>query len=1302
MKAVRNLLLVVGMYFSLNLLHAQTALAGSFNGVATPVQAGVLALSSTNISLISSLSDEQLTALVNALDATPTIPASALPIGATCWSLQQPNFPPLPGDTIGVSAWPLGDGSFLLADGDYRYTAASATSLAAGPMQMSAMESGVSMPPGFGDLGSGGTYPSISTPYVWNTNLLWLQISNVIGGTAYASLFNGTDEVYSVWSTTNLLTPFSLWQVETEVFPTASTTNCMPFTVSTLGRQNLFLRAQDWTGVTENGNQTPEWWFWLYYGNAGLALSDTSLDSGGNTLLYDYQNGMDPDIILFTVAATNNYLSSAKAALQLNVTAGTPAYEAIAINSTNLTNVNWVSYGSSNLVVNLGGAQGWQSLWVGLRGPAPNATPTWRWKHLNVSGPPMLVITNPASPVLNVPLVQIYGYSQKPLASLSCGVSNALGVAANLPCEVTDQYYDTNAAHFTTNYFECLDVPLTNGLNVITFTATDLAGDATVTNFNFSVNYSSKTPAAVQMTWPLNGMAIAGNTVTLRGQVDDPTVTVMATVTGTNGGTSSAAGVVERNGRFWIQNVPLNSGSNMVSITLNNIINQSTVTNLTLVQSPLKLTINPPTGTSLWGLNVTVGGTVSDSSQTVWVNGVAATVTPDGSDPGGAWVATNVPTTSSGVASFMATAYPAGQAPSGNAAQGQSASSSQTQSANFANPQSPGSASVSTDVDKPWRLYISSFAESASGTLPGIDNQTWPAGPAGGAGYYDETYLDTASESINYNDNQNNSASFFEYVSLASSDLDPEFTIEDGVATAVLTDSLSISGGPSTDFSTSPTTGTEITTGSFTSTVVESPTNWNATATDSGAGMGISVTSEFCDIAVPMVNYSYSYSYAAVGDDYQGNGVETYRRTAQIHWKLETGGLAIAGLRNLFAFSGGASTWSPILGMSSPYVLAGFGTAIGTYFVPFESPANEPLSDILPFGPGQAVSIGSLGTVGSDGMLYTTLPNGVTADATPTLAGSDAYVISSPGAQKYHLTIAASTNSAPPIDLTTNNPLFCVGQQVTFTASFDSPPPTANIDNLWWHLPATFVNQQTNYSPTCTTYVLNNNLVAANPMPCWFVTGGGGACSFRETLNFPNGQIVNLAASGNFTVYRPSVILFTNYPPFTPVVTNGWLELGDDTFLSSSANNYNGIMNFIATVKSTNFPGDVEWTQLNDRLVLNVIGQSTLGYELDNDECFSGTVLVNPANSINFVDCPGIATSYSAYLNIVDQYNTYLRFTPNTPGSIWVTLGIVDWGWSAEELGGAIINTPVVIPPAYTDSDVFPVWSDVTHSSPGT
>ena len=44
-------------------------------------------------------------------------------------------------------------------------------------------------------------------------------------------------------------------------------------------------------------------------------------------------------------------------------------------------------------------------------------------------------------------------------------MSNATGVVSNEQGFVTDRYYDTNPWEFTTNWFQCFDIDLTNGLN---------------------------------------------------------------------------------------------------------------------------------------------------------------------------------------------------------------------------------------------------------------------------------------------------------------------------------------------------------------------------------------------------------------------------------------------------------------------------------------------------------------------------------------------------------------------------------------------------------------------------------------------------------------------------------------------------------------------------------------------------------------------------------------------------------------------------------------------------------------------
>ena len=108
-----------------------------------------------------------------------------------------------------------------------------------------------------GDDDSGGMMPMFS----FSTNGLWLEITGVTNGLAYLNLHNATNQVYEVLTKTDLL--LTNWTIENEVWPTNS--GVMPFNISELGRTNLFVWAMDWTGVTENGNTTPNWWFWDYF-----------------------------------------------------------------------------------------------------------------------------------------------------------------------------------------------------------------------------------------------------------------------------------------------------------------------------------------------------------------------------------------------------------------------------------------------------------------------------------------------------------------------------------------------------------------------------------------------------------------------------------------------------------------------------------------------------------------------------------------------------------------------------------------------------------------------------------------------------------------------------------------------------------------------------------------------------------------------------------------------------------------------------------------------------------------------------
>ena len=154
--------------------------------------------------------------------------------------------------------------------------------------------------------------------------------------------------------------------------------------------------------------------------------------------------------------------------------------------------------------------------------------------------------------------------------------------------------------------------------------------------------------------------------------INDPTATVTTQLVFTNsdtnlfyGGiyTNVYAGLVERNGNFWLENLPINAGTNAFAIKVTDAVGNTSVTNVSVVQSTLVLTVNPVTPDSqLWQPTVNLTGTISDATYAVWVNGVKGH-----NNGNGTWSANDVPVNDGGTANFTVTAYaPDEQQPDGS------------------------------------------------------------------------------------------------------------------------------------------------------------------------------------------------------------------------------------------------------------------------------------------------------------------------------------------------------------------------------------------------------------------------------------------------------------------------------------------------------------------------------------------------------------------------------------------------------------------------------------------------------------
>ena len=404
----------------------------------------------------------------------------------------------------------------------------------------------------------------------------------------------------------------------------------------------------------------PDWWELYWFGN--LNQTGSSLDASGNTLATDYQNYLDgaptdPNIIAFTIETTNNYVSHTNASMQLSISGGFPAKYAVSVDDTNYSvDASWQTFTTTNLTVNLGSTQGWHEVWIALKGPATNATVTWEWKRLKLdTTAPQLTITSPTNGTVNEPMIQVTGFSPEPLAHYSYDLSNALGLVTNQQVLITDEVFSTNAWEFTTNAFQAFDVPLTNGVNTFTFHAMDMAGNTSTLTTNFTLDYAGKTNPVIQLFWPQNGEQISGGNFTWRGWVDDPTATIVASITDTNGNTTVVPGYTERNGNFWVEDLPMPNGTNSLMLAVTNAAGCGSTTNIFVSTNPLTVTMTPIPDDQLWNQTVTATGSISDSSYSLWINGVKAGVT------NGVWTANNVPMTPGGVAIFNITTYAPGE-----------------------------------------------------------------------------------------------------------------------------------------------------------------------------------------------------------------------------------------------------------------------------------------------------------------------------------------------------------------------------------------------------------------------------------------------------------------------------------------------------------------------------------------------------------------------------------------------------------------------------------------------------------------
>jgi len=253
----------------------------------------------------------------------------------------------------------------------------------------------------------------------------------------------------------------------------------------------------------------------------------------------------------------------------------------------------------------------------------------------------------PPQGIVTQPMFAIKGMSDEPMLGVSYDVQNDRQTLTNLHGFVTDEFYDDQQLRFTTNWFECLDISLAPGTNVVSVHCHYLHGHVLSIKKTYVLRLDLKTNAPLfRVDWPARGRPVSGEEITIRGKTDDDNAKVTAEIT--DGRQSKVIeGLVERGGRFWLEHVPLLAKTNDIRITMTDVVGNSSVKNLTIVKSDDRIVVNPVPLEQLWQMQVTVTGKIKPANRAVWVNGLKANVQTNGD-----WTVRGVPLSKDGVAIF--------------------------------------------------------------------------------------------------------------------------------------------------------------------------------------------------------------------------------------------------------------------------------------------------------------------------------------------------------------------------------------------------------------------------------------------------------------------------------------------------------------------------------------------------------------------------------------------------------------------------------------------------------------------------
>jgi hypothetical protein len=1001
------------------------------------------------------------------------------------------------------------------------------------------------------------------------------------------------------------------------------------------------------------------YWLQYYFGtncwSQTYATATTDADGDGVSNFQHYLDGTDPNKITFSTSVNDEYVTSTSVPVQLSILGGVPFYYAVLLNDTDTTHADWHLYSDPSLNVTLGPADGTYSVWVGLKGLPDDAQQTWDGLDITLDrAGPVLAVTNPvltsAAATVAKSYLQLGGSANEPLGAITYDLVNAAGTVANVDGFVIDQAFDSSRFDYTTTWFQCFDIPLTPGPNSIALHATDRAGNVTTTNITVTLDYSGSTSPEVSVTWPPSGTPLSGSTFYVRGRVSDETASVTAQVVDAANNTTVVDGTVERNGVFWVENLPLAAGTSTVTLTVTNAAGNVTATSLTVTASDVTLTINTtPSDESLYQATGYVNGYISDPSYAVVVNGKPVSV-----DQSGGWWANDVPIRGQGTATFDAVA------------------TGRTTVATSAKPEMPPYVATVEYHDNKHANSSYSGPPIGSSAYSRVKDFTasYQADPSG---TWTSTYHGVATDHNSYSPTGGWDNWVFDWSNTGS------FTHE------------TASGDPGID---------------LTWDWIDDQYNHLGQVTGlpdydlNEAAPGGPAATRVSHYYASGVHYKWPQPQPAPPSTAD---VAVCARTRQ---RLFTGGKSSVGRQNLIHLNAWAEQYGqPILGpwQHTPYQLVDtrkiqmLGHSLGT-------PNPDGTGDlylVLPDNASKELNLRIPGVKHYNAVVRSVTKH--TASVQCVVQGSPCLLLPNEVRPEAHYCVGQKLVFQlvldPPLPdgvlITNENHWVLPPKYVNAYEWFRSSiPALTNSDGDYfitmchpdlqvWTSPGYGIDL-----PACTRYQQQDWPLFQPETGAWWISGGIKLVSCYPTLTLNTGQKASLTVRGQFNVYRPGGGAVVTFP--------GQVGLESPVYLEDRLVDFDGHV-------QSDYPGEANWTQLVNRdcqqafyIETGTWGHfwldTSLFYNVDSTQVGPGIDLPVP-----LADSPDVVIDI--HVSNIDAFKTYLRFRPTGSDSIWVTLGREEWGWHGTAYVGLLTDDHGITAPQYTPTDEFPEWSSVFVSA---